>query len=66
MQMFKADLYRSKRHQLSAYIRAEGIEDWAGLWMRVDGPDGETSAFDNMERRPIKGTIDWRRYQNHS
>lgn len=63
MQMFKADLYCGKRRRLSAFIRAEEVESWAGLWMRVDGPDGETLAFDNMQQRPIKGTINWRNYQ---
>jgi hypothetical protein len=63
MQMFKADSYRGERRRLSAYIRAEGVANWAGLWMRIDGPDGATSAFDNMGQRPIKGTINWRNYQ---
>ncbi|GAJ22896.1 unnamed protein product, partial [marine sediment metagenome] len=35
MQMFKAEDYRSKRVRMSAYVKAEKIEDWAGLWMRV-------------------------------
>lgn len=63
MQMFKADEYRGRRHRLSAYIRAENVESWAGLWMRVDGFSGKTLAFDNMGKRPIKGTIEWRNYQ---
>jgi len=37
--MFKADDYRNKRMRLSAAVKSEGIEDWAGLWMRIDGPD---------------------------
>lgn len=63
MQMFKADEYRGKRRRLSAYIRAENVERWAGLWMRVDGADSETLAFDNMGKRPIKGTVEWRNYR---
>jgi hypothetical protein len=63
MQIFKADSYRGRRRRLSGYIRAEEVENWAGLWMRVDGPDGKTLAFDNMGGRPIKGTINWRNYQ---
>ena len=61
--MFKADSYRGERRRLSAYLRAEGVENWAGLWMRVDGLDGKTLALDNMGKRPIKGTINWRNYQ---
>jgi hypothetical protein len=58
MQMFDASEYRGKRIRLSAYVKSEGIADWAGVWMRVDR--GRTStAFDNMQNRPITGTQPW-------
>jgi hypothetical protein len=66
MQMFKADDYRGKRMRFSAVVKSEDIagDDWAGLWMRVDGPvSGEHLAFDNMRNRPIKGTTDWQQYE---
>lgn len=59
MQQFKADTYRGQRLRLSANVRAEAVEGWAGLWMRVDGPAGQFLAFDNMQRRPLQGTLDW-------
>ncbi len=59
MQMFKADDYRGKRLRLSAYVKAENVIDWAGLWMRIDGPENEVLGFDNMQNRPIGGTVDW-------
>jgi hypothetical protein len=59
MQMFKADDYRGKRLRLSAYVKAEHVKDWAGLWMRIDGPENEVLGFDNMQNRPIRGTVDW-------
>ena len=59
MQMFKADEYRGKRLRLSAYVKAEDVKDWAGLWMRVDGPENKVLSFDNMQNRPIRGTADW-------
>jgi hypothetical protein len=63
MQMFKANNYRNKRMRLSAMTKSEGIDHWAGLWMRVDGPErGKYLAFDNMQNRPIKGTTDWQKY----
>ena len=62
MQMFKADDYQGKRVRLSSYIKAEKVENWAGLWMRVDGPGGAMLGFDNMQNRAIKGTTDWRKY----
>ena len=59
MQTFKADAYRGKRLRFSAAVRAEGVEKWAGLWMRVDGGTDQMLAFDNMANRPITGTRDW-------
>jgi hypothetical protein len=59
MQSFKADAYRGKRLRFSANVRAAGIEQWAGLWMRVDGSTEQMLAFDNMQDRPITGTRDW-------
>jgi len=61
MQGIQGKAYFGKRVRLSAWVRAEQVENWAGLWMRVDGPNGVTG-FDNMENRPIKGTQDWNRH----
>src|SRR5437879_23893 len=64
MQMFKADDYRNKRMRLSAMVKSDEIDDWAGLWMRVDGEGvGESIAFDNMQNRPITGTTNWQKYE---
>ncbi|PYJ08104.1 MAG: hypothetical protein DME25_02310 [Verrucomicrobia bacterium] len=63
MQTFKADAYRGKRVRMSGYVRAQDVADWAGLWMRVDGPKGEPLAFDNMQQRPINGTSEWQKHQ---
>jgi len=61
MQNFSADQYAGKRLRLTAFVRSEGVENWAGLWMRVDkGKD--SVAFDNMQDRPIKGSNAWREY----
>jgi hypothetical protein len=54
---------KGKRVRLSAYVKSEKVDDWAGLWFRVDG-EGRSNfalAFDNMQDRPIKGTNDWTR-----
>lgn len=63
MQTFKADAFRGKQIRLSGYARSKDVADWAGLWMRVDGPRGEALAFDNMQQRPIKATTDWTRHE---
>lgn len=63
MQTFKANQYRGKRLKYSALVKAEEVEEWAGLWMRVDGSHREVLAFDNMQSRSIKGTSGWQRYE---
>jgi hypothetical protein len=64
MQTFAADEYRGKRLRLSAAVKAADVTSWAGLWMRIDGPDpSRPLAFDNMQNRPIKGTADWKSYE---
>lgn len=64
VQTFNAENYLGKRVRMTAFVKAERIEGWAGLWMRVDGVGEENYAlsFDNMEKRPIKGTLGWKKY----
>jgi erythromycin esterase len=63
IQVVSADEYRGKRVRLSAFAKAEKVEGWAGLWMRVDSKEMGNIAFDNMAGRPIKGTSDWAEHQ---
>jgi hypothetical protein len=63
MQTFKADMYRGNRLKMSASARAEDVRNWAGFWMRVDSPERNAVSFDNMQDRPIAGSVDWRSYQ---
>jgi erythromycin esterase-like protein len=52
-----------KTIRFSGYIRTKNVTGgWAGLWLRADGADGKTLAFDNMEDRGAIGTTDWKRY----
>jgi hypothetical protein len=62
MQEFRANKYGGKRLRLSAFVKSEGVQEWAGLWMRVD-KGNDPVAFDNMQNRPIKGTTDWQKYE---
>lgn len=55
-------LYRGARVRMTGTVKADAVEDWAGLWMRVDGPKNQVLSFDNMEGRPITGTSDWQTY----
>jgi hypothetical protein len=63
MQSVRADNFRGKRVRLAGYIKTENVGKYAGMWMRVDGPDMKTLDFDNMTDRPVKGTTDWKRYE---
>jgi len=48
--------------RIEADIRTEQVEQWAGLWLRADGEVVPDLVFDNMGRRPIRGTTPWQRY----
>lgn len=63
MQTVKANDYRARRLEMSAFCRTDDVRDWAGLWMRVDGSEGEMLGFYNMQDRPISGTTDWTQYR---
>jgi hypothetical protein len=57
-------LFLGKRVKMTGMIKSENIDNHAGMWMRVDGPDPNKSfQFDNMSNRPIKGTSDWTKYE---
>jgi hypothetical protein len=58
MQSINASNYGGKRVRLTASIKSESLNDWAGIWMRVDR-DKTMVAFDNMQNRGIKGTQPW-------
>ena len=63
MQSFEPDDYRGKRLRMSAWVKAQEVTNWAGLWMRVDGKNHAMLAFDNMQTRAITGTRNWSRYE---
>ena len=64
MQTFSAESFRGSRLRLTGTVNSSEVENWAGLWMRIDGPDrGSPLAFDNMQSRPIKGTTQFRDYE---
>ena len=63
MQMFQSKDFVGKGIRFSARIKAESAESGAGLWLRVDGPNGEEFARENMRSQPIKGTRDWAQYE---
>jgi hypothetical protein len=61
-QFVKADAYRGKRVRLTGYLKTRDVADYTSIWMRIDGPTSMI-AFDNMDRREVKGTTNWTRYE---
>ena len=53
---------RNKTVRVSAWIRTENADGWAGLWVRADG-DSQPVAFANTQATPATGTATWTRYQ---
>jgi hypothetical protein len=65
MKMHDPGLWAGKRLRMTGFIRTENVENWCGMWCRVDGnlDDHEVLDFDNMGDRPIKGTTEWKKYE---
>jgi DNA-binding transcriptional MerR regulator len=58
------DAFRGGRVRYQGWLRTRDVASgWAALWLRVDGPDREVLAFDNLGQVPpdrsLKGTNDW-------
>lgn len=53
--------YTGKQIVLKGFLKTDNVIGWAGLWMRLDGPEGSL-AFDNMMNRGITGTNDWKEF----
>jgi hypothetical protein len=58
MQSIAATRYVGRRIQFGALVRAREVTGWAGLWLRIDGPQG-TLVIDNMQDRPFRQTTEW-------
>jgi hypothetical protein len=58
VQSIAATRYVGRRVCFGAMLRTHDVTDWAGLWLRVDGPGG-TLVIDNMHDRALRGTTDW-------
>jgi C-terminal processing protease CtpA/Prc len=43
------------------FLRSDSVSDFFGLWLRQDGDAGAV-AFDNMQKRQLKGTTGWTEY----
>jgi hypothetical protein len=62
MQVFMPKKYLGKRIELTAWVKSNNVDDWSGVWMRVDTDKKPGATFDNMQNRAISGTRDWAKY----
>jgi hypothetical protein len=62
-QRFTAERWRGKRVRFSAYLKTWMVDQWAGLWMRVDTDTRQAWAFDDCEDRSLTGDTDWTRLE---
>jgi AraC-like DNA-binding protein len=62
MQQISAKNFMGKRMRFSGFVKTEAVEEWCGVWMRLDTAQGVTIKIDNMQNRPIKGTTEWNYY----
>jgi C-terminal processing protease CtpA/Prc len=54
--------FKGSTIKLTGFLKTDQVQNGAaGLWLRVDGPDGSL-AFDNMAKRPLPSTADWQEY----
>jgi hypothetical protein len=63
MQRCLARRLAGKTVRFQAELRSQDVLRWAGLWLRADGEKRADLYFDNMHRRPIRGTTDWTTYR---
>lgn len=56
MQTVNATAYRGKTLRLRAWLRLDAAtrDDKAQMWFRVDLPNRQVGAFDNMDDRPVQ------------
>lgn len=51
--------FTGSKIELRGYLKTENVKNgYAGLWLRIDG----TPSFDNMQKRGVTGTTDWKEY----
>lgn len=47
---------------LKGFLKVEDVQDWAGLWLRLDSESGFL-AIDNMQNQNLHGTHDWAEFK---
>lgn len=59
-----AGIARGKQITLAGWIKTDAVDGgYAGLWLRIDGPEKTMLLLDNMQARGVRGTTPWTRYE---
>lgn len=62
MQQFKAQQFVGRRMRFTGFVKTIEVQDYCGLWMRVDNHAQDVLQFDNMSNRKISGDTVWNHY----
>lgn len=62
MQQCKPDKFLGKRIKMTGYVKSDNVKQFSCLWLRIDRGTKPVS-FDNMLKRPITGTTEWKAYE---
>ncbi len=55
-------IYQGKNIELRGYMKMQDVTNgYAGIWMRIDD-ETHNLAFDNMKKKNLKGSSDWKAY----
>lgn len=55
-------VYEGKQIELRAWVKIENVSAFMGLMLRIDNEDNDVLAFENLQRKSIKGSKDWALY----
>lgn len=63
MTQLKPEKLLGNRIKLTVSLKTENVQEWASMWMRVDGSENQSLSFDNMQDRPLMGDQNWDKYE---
>lgn len=49
--------------RLTGFLRSNDVQNWSGMWVRLEDTQGKILAFKDMMDAPIRGTTDWNKYE---
>jgi pimeloyl-ACP methyl ester carboxylesterase len=56
-------MYMGKEVEVRAWIKIQDVSSFMGLMLRINDEDHNSLAFENLQKKKIKGTKDWTLYK---